>query len=52
MSGAQHTEQCPGLMPRRATSSPLVLAVALALAAPGCADDAPPTRVRDGARDT
>ena len=48
MSGAQHTEQSPGLMPRRTASAALALAAAVALPAAGCADDAPPTRVRDG----
>jgi plastocyanin len=47
MSGAQHTEQCPGLMPTPRHLIGPVLAVALASGGTGCADDAPPTRVRD-----
>jgi plastocyanin len=61
MSGAQHTEQSCGLMLSLPPSIPaasrrrrpyrltvLALAVATALPVAGCADDTPPTRVRDG----
>jgi plastocyanin len=48
MSGAQHTEQSPGLMPSPHRIIALALAAAAALPAVGCADDAAPARVRDG----
>jgi plastocyanin len=48
MGGAQHTEQCPGSMPSWTAPVAAALAVALAAAASGCADDAAPTRARDG----
>ena len=49
MSGAQHTEQSPGPMPSLRHITALALAVAAALPAAGCADDAAhPARVRDG----
>jgi plastocyanin len=49
MSGAQHTEQSPALMLRRIGSAALL--VALALAASGCQDDAPPARPQGGTVD-
>jgi plastocyanin len=49
MSGAQHTEQSPGLMPGPPRQfAAVALAAALALPAAGCADDSPPKRVKDG----
>ena len=48
MSGAQHTEQSPGLMTSRPRILAAALAVAAALPAAGCADDSAPARVRDG----
>jgi plastocyanin len=48
MSGAQHTEQSPGLMPSRPRILAVALAVTAALPAAGCADDAAPARVRGG----
>ena len=48
MSGAQHTEQCPGSMPRGPALVAAALAVALAATASGCADDEAPARARDG----
>jgi plastocyanin len=51
MSGAQHTEQSPGLMPSPHRIIALALAAAAALPAAGCADDAAPARVRDGRMD-
>ena len=48
MSGAQHTEQSPGSMPPRRPLAAAMFVAALAAAASGCADDAPPVQVRDG----
>jgi plastocyanin len=48
MSGAQHTEQSPGLMPRPHRLIALALAAAAPLPLAGCADDEAPARVRDG----
>jgi plastocyanin len=48
MSGAQHTEQSPGLMRRPRQILTAALAAAVVLPAAGCADDSPPTRVKDG----
>jgi plastocyanin len=48
MSGAQHTEQSCGLMARPYPFTALAIAASVALPVSGCADDAPPARVRDG----
>jgi plastocyanin len=45
MSGAQHTEQSPGLMP---TLRHIAAVTAVAAVLAGCADDSPPARARDG----